>query len=121
MNKQEAIEAMEAGQKVSHKWFTSEEWMTMQEGYIIFEDGCQCTPREFWQSRVDASWEDDWKIFDGTTTVPNDYRKFGRGFNDPVKTYRPIKTWVRPGRKIGRNDLCPCGSGLKYKRCHLNK
>jgi len=24
-------------------------------------------------------------------------------------------------RKIGRNDPCPCGSGLKYKRCHLNK
>lgn len=23
-----------------------------------------------------------------------------------------------PGRKVGRNDLCPCGSGLKYKRCH---
>jgi hypothetical protein len=22
-------------------------------------------------------------------------------------------------RKIGRNDPCPCGSGLKYKRCHL--
>lgn len=21
-------------------------------------------------------------------------------------------------RKIGRNDLCPCGSGLKFKRCH---
>ena len=21
--------------------------------------------------------------------------------------------------KIGRNDLCPCGSGLKYKRCGL--
>jgi peptide deformylase len=20
--------------------------------------------------------------------------------------------------KIGRNDKCPCGSGLKYKRCH---
>jgi preprotein translocase subunit SecA len=20
--------------------------------------------------------------------------------------------------KIGRNDLCPCGSGKKYKRCH---
>ncbi|TAK03625.1 preprotein translocase subunit SecA [Patescibacteria group bacterium] len=20
--------------------------------------------------------------------------------------------------KVGRNDLCPCGSGLKYKRCH---
>lgn len=22
------------------------------------------------------------------------------------------------GRKIGRNDLCPCGSGKKYKKCH---
>lgn len=22
---------------------------------------------------------------------------------------------------IGRNDRCPCGSGLKYKRCHLGK
>ena len=23
----------------------------------------------------------------------------------------------REGRKIGRNELCPCGSGRKYKRC----
>jgi hypothetical protein len=22
------------------------------------------------------------------------------------------------GDKVGRNDPCPCGSGLKYKRCH---
>ena len=21
--------------------------------------------------------------------------------------------------KIGRNDLCPCGSGKKFKKCHL--
>ena len=20
--------------------------------------------------------------------------------------------------KVGRNELCPCGSGKKYKRCH---
>jgi preprotein translocase subunit SecA len=20
--------------------------------------------------------------------------------------------------KVGRNEPCPCGSGLKYKRCH---
>ncbi len=25
---------------------------------------------------------------------------------------------VREGRKIGRNDPCPCGSGKKYKSCH---
>ena len=23
--------------------------------------------------------------------------------------------------KIGRNDLCPCGSGKKYKKCFLAK
>ncbi len=22
------------------------------------------------------------------------------------------------GRKVGRNELCPCGSGQKFKRCH---
>jgi hypothetical protein len=21
--------------------------------------------------------------------------------------------------KVGRNDLCPCGSGKKFKECHL--
>jgi preprotein translocase subunit SecA len=25
---------------------------------------------------------------------------------------------VREGRKVGRNDACPCGSGKKYKSCH---
>jgi hypothetical protein len=24
----------------------------------------------------------------------------------------------RAGEKLGRNDLCPCGSGRKYKKCH---
>ncbi len=23
-----------------------------------------------------------------------------------------------PYASVGRNDLCPCGSGRKYKRCH---
>lgn len=26
-------------------------------------------------------------------------------------------TIVRTGEKVGRNDPCPCGSGLKYKKC----
>ena len=25
---------------------------------------------------------------------------------------------ARPAPKIGRNDLCPCGSGKKFKKCH---
>ena len=29
-----------------------------------------------------------------------------------------IKTVVRDQPKVGRNELCPCGSGKKYKKCH---
>ncbi|WP_067862392.1 preprotein translocase subunit SecA [Neptuniibacter marinus] len=28
------------------------------------------------------------------------------------------ETFVRDGRKVGRNEPCPCGSGKKYKQCH---
>jgi hypothetical protein len=31
----------------------------------------------------------------------------------------PIEPFVREGRKIGRNEPCPCGSGKKYKKCCL--
>ena len=33
-----------------------------------------------------------------------------------LKKYKDSKT-VRNEKKIGRNDLCPCGSGKKYKQC----
>ena len=25
--------------------------------------------------------------------------------------------FIKLGKKIGRNEKCPCGSGLKYKKC----
>ena len=28
-----------------------------------------------------------------------------------------VKTTIKNDKKIGRNDLCPCGSGKKYKQC----
>jgi preprotein translocase subunit SecA len=34
---------------------------------------------------------------------------------DSEEVQQPI---VRDGRKIGRNEPCPCGSGKKYKHCH---
>jgi preprotein translocase subunit SecA len=33
----------------------------------------------------------------------------------PKLTQTPV---VREGRKVGRNDPCPCGSGKKFKSCH---
>lgn len=31
--------------------------------------------------------------------------------------FSPVEQFVREGRKIGRNESCPCGSGKKYKKC----
>ena len=33
----------------------------------------------------------------------------------------PLTTYRREHPKTGRNDDCPCSSGLKFKRCCLNK
>jgi uncharacterized protein len=30
----------------------------------------------------------------------------------------PKRAPLRTAEKPGRNDACPCGSGLKYKKCH---
>ena len=35
--------------------------------------------------------------------------------SDQTKAKKPVK---RAEKKVGRNDLCPCGSGKKYKYCH---
>jgi preprotein translocase subunit SecA len=36
----------------------------------------------------------------------------------PRSAPEPITPVVREGRKVGRNEPCPCGSGKKYKHCH---
>ncbi|MDB5806174.1 MAG: preprotein translocase subunit SecA [Betaproteobacteria bacterium] len=35
--------------------------------------------------------------------------------DDDSPTMKPFKQF---GKKVGRNELCPCGSGKKYKHCH---
>jgi preprotein translocase subunit SecA len=37
--------------------------------------------------------------------------------NEPQQPAATKAPFVRPGRKIGRNEPCPCGSGKKYKQC----
>jgi len=36
---------------------------------------------------------------------------------EPLPEEEESKTFVREGRKVGRNEPCPCGSGKKYKQC----
>jgi hypothetical protein len=47
-----------------------------------------------------------------------------RGGGDRMKILERILGAGRNDQKrtgLGRNDLCWCGSGKKYKRCHLEK
>lgn len=39
-----------------------------------------------------------------------------KGKTNEAKDSTPKKT-IKNGKKIGRNDMCPCGSGRKYKQC----
>jgi uncharacterized protein YecA (UPF0149 family) len=42
----------------------------------------------------------------------------GPGCNhDHEHSHAPQTPIVRQGTKIGRNDICPCGSDKKYKKC----
>lgn len=50
-------------------------------------------------------------IFADATRMSQRTRMFNS--NQPKKPVPAAKT-----KKPGRNDACPCGSGLKYKKCH---
>jgi hypothetical protein len=41
--------------------------------------------------------------------------------NEIKKNFNNSKTFKNEEKKVKRNDLCPCGSGKKYKNCCMNK
>jgi hypothetical protein len=63
MTKEEAIEEMKGGVKITHRHFTPDEWMTMQGNRILLEDGCSCWEHEFWSDRKGFGWNDGYSIF----------------------------------------------------------
>ncbi len=49
----------------------------------------------------------------------DDYAANEKDYFDPSSNGTTVKREpVKVGPKIGRNDLCPCGSGKKFKNCH---
>jgi len=74
-------------------------------------------PCETWTQEMRAYYEEqnkDWNFF----STPH-----LRQHNDRVTQFvpPPRSSKLATSRKIGRNDPCPCGSGLKYKRCCLEQ
>jgi hypothetical protein len=65
MTKEEAIEAMKKGYRVTHRFFSTNEWMTIRSGTKMyeFEDECICSPQLFWFDRKGPEWNIDWEIY----------------------------------------------------------
>jgi hypothetical protein len=68
--------------------------------------GWYCFQAKDAMERDESDLEDDFDPWDGPL--------------EPMLPLGPPQGTIRrTGAKIGRNDLCPCGSGKKYKKCCL--
>ena len=63
MNIHEAQAALKQGKKLTHRYFTDDEWILQQGIYIICEDGAQIEAEGFWKYRVSADWFNDWRVY----------------------------------------------------------
>jgi len=63
MTKKGAILAMMTGRKVTHRFFSPDEWITMEGNEMVLEDGVRCDPDEFWRWRILSGWEDGWSFY----------------------------------------------------------
>jgi preprotein translocase subunit SecA len=71
-----------------------------------------------------------WKITSTTHEAPrDDFQDPGpQGGGEPTggdpvgpPPDKPIEPIRNRGERVGRNDPCPCGSGKKFKNCHMKK
>ena len=46
----------------------------------------------------------------------------GQVWTKPFRKHFGLKLpqYKRDEPRVGRNDMCPCGSGMKYKKCCIN-
>ena len=63
MTKLEAIKAMEEGKKVTHMYFDKDEWISIQNGKILTEEGYLHDQNEFWGYRTNECFNNDWSIY----------------------------------------------------------
>jgi preprotein translocase subunit SecA len=65
----------------------------VQSSYLVFEaSGTQAQQQQVQESQTNRG--------DGSKKI------------DPIRNHNP---------KVGRNDPCPCGSGKKFKNCHMRQ
>lgn len=80
---------------------------TMEEDTIV---KIEIDPEKLYYNMVEAKADWLYNLPMWNDILPQDKRK------ELYKAQKASGTIVK-GHKIGRNDPCPCGSGLKYKKC----
>ena len=98
-----------------------EQMLKSPRGALLGDFGAFCQERgvepEMGESKMSQAMQelhDEWlqtprESLEGKK--PAEVLEGGRLFPSKIETFR------RDQPKVGRNDLCPCGSGKKYKRC----
>lgn len=61
---------LDHGFRITHKYFTSDEYMVKHGHGYMFEDECLCTVDQFWANRQDKGWETGWSIHPSSPTPP---------------------------------------------------
>ena len=63
MTKEQAIQAMKKGERVRHRFFTSDEHIFLKGEIVHDEDGFNLgTISDFFKYRKDAAFDNDWEI-----------------------------------------------------------
>jgi uncharacterized protein YchJ len=75
---------------------------------VIFRDEIE---NAFIQGKRDTYRMSKYKLFDGTIKNMHWWDCF-------TESKIKLPTYIQ---KVGRNELCSCGSGKKFKKCCLNK
>jgi preprotein translocase SecA subunit len=88
-----------------------------KEGYDMFEDMNHRVQEDVVQKLFTVELARESAAPQIALEQPSPQRMVLSHGNDPIAA-RPVTPKKRDGDKVGRNDLCPCGSGKKYKRCH---
>ena len=63
MTKEEAQEAAQKGKKITHRFFSIEEYVTMKDDKFLDENNYVLDWDDFWAIRNSKRWETDWEIY----------------------------------------------------------
>lgn len=77
----------------------------------VSADGTYSRAQSFGVRIPIARTEENAQVYEDAARMAHPTRTLN--LNQPKNVAPPVKT-----KRLGRNDPCPCGSGVKYKRCH---